>query len=301
MKIAGETGYLNLPFLLTQHGWFQFIGVEMGVFCIRYSSLERRSHLVIWNPLIQMPRVLDYPLQRSSSEGSFTYAFAHFPNSVHYAILHVFKDEPKSTAYTLSMYTSFTRNWHVRISCPSYVQRLDPSYVAASGVVYWLADREDDDQPYIFSFSLMTLTFSQIYVPLKAMSHCGCLLVRDGCLCLASNNHTFYSYNSVIWQVSDTDEGVNWSQLFTYNGIGTLYVPTTMVNHDVIHVMERHLQLVGAQVIAYSQFFFVRYNPIERTRNRLHRVFFMIIMLKLDLSMHMKKLYFSCDGLPRKL
>ncbi|RYR47898.1 uncharacterized protein LOC110265136 [Arachis ipaensis] len=244
--VTGETGYLNLPFLLTQHGWFQLIRVEMGVFCIRYSSLGRRSHLVIWNPLIQMPRVLDDPLQRSSCEGSFTYAFAHFPNSVHYAILHVFKDEPDSTAYTLSMYTSFTRNWHVRISCPLYVQRLDPSYVVASGVVYWLADREDGDQPYIVSFSLMTLTFGQIYVPPKSMSHCGCLFVRDGCLCLASNNHTFYSYNSVIWQVSDTDEGVNWSQLFTYNGIGTLYVPVVMVDHDVIQVMERHLQLVGA-------------------------------------------------------
>ncbi|KAL4276463.1 hypothetical protein AHAS_Ahas20G0209700 [Arachis hypogaea] len=134
--VTGETGYLNLPFLLTQHGWFQLIRVEMGVFCIRYSSLGRRSYLVIWNPLIQIPRVLDDPLQLSSCEGSFTYAFAHFSNSVHYSILHIFEDEPDSTAYTLSMYTSFTRNWHVRISCPLYVQRLDPSYVVANGVVY---------------------------------------------------------------------------------------------------------------------------------------------------------------------
>ncbi|KAL4322127.1 hypothetical protein AHAS_Ahas14G0179400 [Arachis hypogaea] len=158
------------------------------------------------------------------------------------------------------MYTSLIRNWHVRFSCPSYVPQLNPMYVAASGIVYWLmlfADHEDDSQPYIVSFSLMTLTFSQIYIPAEAISHCHCLLVRDGRIYLTSNDYTIYSYNLVIWQVNDTNEGVNWSQLFTSSGISSLYVPAIMVDHDLIQIMERHVQMVGAEVTAYSHFYII--------------------------------------------
>ncbi|KAL4306248.1 hypothetical protein AHAS_Ahas16G0159300 [Arachis hypogaea] len=96
-------------------------------------------------------------------EMAYSYAFSYYPYTFDYAIMYVFQHSDKTTACTLTMYTSTTRTSDVVLPCPSYVQRLDPTYVILDGVIYWLTRSfEDVEQrsPYIVCFSIFISNLS---------------------------------------------------------------------------------------------------------------------------------------------
>ncbi|XP_057744772.1 uncharacterized protein LOC130962595 [Arachis stenosperma] len=145
------------------------------------------------------------------------------------------------------MSTNLVRGWNVSLTCPPYVDRLDPDYVFLDGVIYWvscLLHEEDVDPPCIVSFSVVTFTFHKYSLPTEAHAHCLNLLIRNDKLCLATNNHDDQSYSSTIWQADAINDDIIWSKLYTFNGIGVPYIPALFVDDNLLHIMERHLPML---------------------------------------------------------
>ncbi|MED6182607.1 hypothetical protein PIB30_030087 [Stylosanthes scabra] len=116
---TGETSEFTLPFLFNHDGWFEILGVEQGVFCIRYCCLGSERFLLTWNPSTGIFHRINDPTDLHEGEPAFLYAFAFYPKSTHYAIIHVFYEDYESPACVLTIYTSFRRNWYVTIPCPN--------------------------------------------------------------------------------------------------------------------------------------------------------------------------------------
>ncbi|MED6218303.1 hypothetical protein PIB30_025535 [Stylosanthes scabra] len=150
--LTGEQNDFLLPFIVINRGWYRIVGVDNGVFCVRYSSLGLSSHLLIWNPTTYSSRVIPDPPRHHCKDYSYLYSFAHFPNNVNYAVVHIFKQRPDTPSWRLAIYSSVERNWVVNMECPTFVRRLDPCYASLNGVLYWLhwnIKGTDTNPPYI--------------------------------------------------------------------------------------------------------------------------------------------------------
>ncbi|MED6117583.1 hypothetical protein PIB30_111327, partial [Stylosanthes scabra] len=203
--ISGEVIPFQFPFSFTYEGWFDIIGIENGVFCIRYSEDGSPSRLAIWNPLTNRGHSFHDPLQRHCNDCAYLYAFAYFPNTLQYVVLHISNADEDADNLTLSMYTSFTRDWSFQLPCPGFATLLEPCCVSIKGVVYWLSSggyEENQNPPYMVSFSIVDCTFEQIELPPGSVSHCQSLLVRHGQLCMAANNHDNETFRTDVWQFS---------------------------------------------------------------------------------------------------
>ncbi|RYR39384.1 hypothetical protein Ahy_A09g044900 [Arachis hypogaea] len=160
--LTGETSPLHFPFLLTTEGWFQIVGVENGINCIRYSSMGNKSYLLTWNPIFRYSKIIYDPNKHYCEGCPFLYSFMYYPNMLDYALLHVYMKNSDSSTCVLTIYTRFRRNWNVIISCPEKARRLNPAYVSVNGVVYWVSVITNEDiiqPPYIVSFNIITYSF----------------------------------------------------------------------------------------------------------------------------------------------
>ncbi|MED6123531.1 hypothetical protein PIB30_049989 [Stylosanthes scabra] len=170
------------------------------------------------------------------------------------------------------MYTNFSIDWDFEIPCPPYVRMLDPACVALDGVVYWLTFggyEEDKEPPFIVSFSCLDCTFNQISIPLEAESHYQALLVRQGQLCMAANNHDQETFSTVIWGLNQVDGYPSWLPLYMYEGVGPSYRPFFILDDDEIQTMERHIGVFGLEQINLTHFHITRYNVGNQTRQSL--------------------------------
>ncbi|MED6157732.1 hypothetical protein PIB30_026128 [Stylosanthes scabra] len=61
---TGEASTMRVPVGMSFEGWFQVIGVDKGVFCLKFSSsqLEGGDFLVTWNPTMRTRRPIDDPV-----------------------------------------------------------------------------------------------------------------------------------------------------------------------------------------------------------------------------------------------
>ncbi|KAL4314620.1 hypothetical protein AHAS_Ahas15G0103300 [Arachis hypogaea] len=244
MRMDASSGYtmpFHFPFLLTYEGWFHIIGVENGILCKRYSSMGKNSYLLSWNPLDLV----------------YLYALVYFPSTLDYAILYIFKQTSESPSSSLSIYTSFRRNWNMIITCPPYVVTLDATYVTLDGSIYWLTCSVDDDErrsPYI------------------ALAHCYMLMLLNQKVCLTSSTHDEEVFSTSIWHVTVTKEKPAWTRLFMYNGVAPLFTPAIFVDENIIEIKERHFEEDGVDDSHVSHFHICRYTPMDKTRRTLHWV-----------------------------
>ncbi|MED6133075.1 hypothetical protein PIB30_024908 [Stylosanthes scabra] len=238
--LTGEQSEFLLPFLVINRGWYRIVGVDNGVFCVRYSSFGISSHLLVWNPTTYSSRVIPDPPRHYCKDCSYLYSFAHFPNSINYAVVHIFKQTPDSPCWKLAMYLSLERNWVVKMECPTFVRRLDPCYASLNGVLYWLhwnMEDIDSNPPYIICFCLTSPSFRQISLPARMRAHCHSLLIKDNKLCVNANDHTMQAYRSTFWQANNIHDQPTWSRLYSYNGYGTHYLPASIIDDEIIQVM----------------------------------------------------------------
>ncbi|MED6208416.1 hypothetical protein PIB30_044844 [Stylosanthes scabra] len=199
--LTGEQSEFLLQFLVINRGWYQIVGVDSGVFCVRYSSFGISSHLLVWNPTTFSSRIIPDPPRHYCKDYSYLYSFTHFPNSVNYAVVHIFKQTPDSPCWKLAMYSSLERNWVVNMECPPFVRRLDPCYASLNGVLYWLhwnMEDTDSNPPYIICFCLTSRSFRQISLPARMRAHCHSLLIKDNKFCVIANDHTMQAYRSTF-------------------------------------------------------------------------------------------------------
>ncbi|MED6121416.1 hypothetical protein PIB30_029903 [Stylosanthes scabra] len=122
MKIDPVTGELfpfQFPFGITQRGWFDVIGVENGLFCLRFCQDGRESLIMVWNPATGQHRYMQDPLHHRCPDCPYHYALAFFPASTEYAVLYISKEHDDNAPPVLSMYTSFQRNWDFQLPCPA--------------------------------------------------------------------------------------------------------------------------------------------------------------------------------------
>ncbi|MED6214954.1 hypothetical protein PIB30_108434, partial [Stylosanthes scabra] len=133
--ISGEVIPFQFPFSFTYEGWFDIIGIENGVFCIRYSEDGSPNRLAIWNPLTNRGHSFHDPLQQHCNDCAYLYAFAYFPNTLQYAVLHISNADEDADNLTLSMYTSFTRDWIFQLPCPGFATLLEPCCVSIKGIM----------------------------------------------------------------------------------------------------------------------------------------------------------------------
>ncbi|XLT91316.1 hypothetical protein HN873_012991 [Arachis hypogaea] len=278
MRMDASSGYtmpFHFPFLLTYEGWFHIIGVENGILCIRYSSMGKKSYLLSWNPVSRKSKIIQDPVYIFQPDLVYLYALVYFPSTLDYAILYIFKQTSESPSSSLSIYTSFRRNWNVIITCPPYVVTLDATYVTLGGSIYWLTCSVDDDErrsPYIVCFSLLSNTFQQIFIPRQALAHCYMLMLLNQKVCLASSTHDEEVFSTSIWHVAVTEEEPAWTRLFMYNGVAPLFTPAIFLDEDIIEIKERHFEEDGVDDSHVSHFHICRYTPMEKTRRTLHWV-----------------------------
>ncbi|MED6195903.1 hypothetical protein PIB30_042228 [Stylosanthes scabra] len=217
IKMSSHTGQrfpATLPFLMTQQGWFDIVGVDNGVFCMRYSCVGAMSHLVAWNPISHRRFVITDPIHGIADETSFLFAFLYYPETVNYAVVSIYLEIGDNPQTVFTLFDSSVRSWSLPLQCPPYVRLLDPAYVTVNGIVYWVTwshGNETHIPPYIVSFSPLTTEFQQLPLP-----------------------------NEAITVVSD--EFV-WNKLFEVGGNGPSFIPAVMVENDVIQVLERHVQV----------------------------------------------------------
>ncbi|RYQ86500.1 hypothetical protein HN51_060505 [Arachis hypogaea] len=252
----------------TSHYWraklnsYEFVSiiaesVEDGIFCIRYSSMGRKSYLLAWNPISRRSKIIQDPVCVFKPDMVYLYAFMYYPYTLDYAIMHVFKHSSESTTCTLAIYTSFTRDWHVVMTCPPYVQTIDATYVTLDGCIYWVTYSHKDverTKPYIVCFSILSNTFQQIFVLEQALAHCYMLIIFNQKLCLAASDHDEKVFHISIWHVHVIEEDPTWTRLFMYNGIGSLFTPTMFVDEDIIEIKETHFETEGAYESHFSHF-----------------------------------------------
>ncbi|MED6198804.1 hypothetical protein PIB30_069946, partial [Stylosanthes scabra] len=239
--LFGEPNNINVAMVVTNDGWYRVIGVENGIFCFRYCSARNTSYLLAWNPADNSTKLIPDPLGHYCNKCSFIYSFGYFPGSVHYGIVHLFKRKPRQKYWRVTMYFSLERDWVLTLTCPDYVQILDPNYVSVDGVMYWIKLRDADKNPtplYIVSFSMLTYTFGQIFVPNEATTNYHTLLIHARKLCLAATNYDHETYSSTIWEISAVRETPSWTKLLTTNGYGHPYFPALFIDDDLIQVME---------------------------------------------------------------
>ncbi|MED6159655.1 hypothetical protein PIB30_044219 [Stylosanthes scabra] len=104
---------------------------------------------------------------------------------------------------------------------------------------------------------------------MEAASHCKVCLVRQGHLCVASNNHNEETFRTEMWQLSQTDGLPNWTRMYTYQGPAPTYRPFLMVEEDEIQIMERHMGVFGLENINITHFHITRYQVVEKVRHNL--------------------------------
>ncbi|MED6199313.1 hypothetical protein PIB30_074812 [Stylosanthes scabra] len=232
--VTGEAIPFQFPFALTYEGWLDIIGIENGVFCIRYFEDRSPSRLASWNPLTNRGQSFHDPLQQHCNGCAYLYAFAYFPDSVQYILLHISNtDENTRIVYCLSF----------------------------GGY------QEDENPPYIVSFSIVDCTFDQIELPLGAVSHCQSLLVHHGELCMAANDHDKETFGTDGWQFNQGDR--SWTYMYWYTGQGPSYRPYLIVHEDKIQIMERHMGVFGVHHINLTHFDITRYNVATGDRETL--------------------------------
>ncbi|MED6191755.1 hypothetical protein PIB30_003558 [Stylosanthes scabra] len=270
---TGESSDFYLPFLLSHEGWVQIIGVENGVFCLRYCPIGRKVFLRVWNPATREIRKLSSPAMHAPGFCSCVYAFCYYAKSIHYGVAHFFKEHETSLAYKLVLYTSLTGGWETSILCPTFVRNLDPTYVSLNGTIYMLTiPTEEEELPTVVSFSLETRSFQQFQVPAEVAGHCHGLYLLDGRLCLAGNEHFEDAYTTTMWEINNIHEQPTWTQLFYYHGDGNAYIPAAFDNGDLIQVMESHDPIGDEQNNRYSLFHVTRYLPQDETTSTLQYI-----------------------------
>ncbi|MED6203669.1 hypothetical protein PIB30_001364 [Stylosanthes scabra] len=264
MKLDSRTGKVTeftLSFLINHDGWFEVVGVENGVFCVRYCCLGSERFLLIWNPATGMFSKVKDPFDLYNGEPSFLYAFVHYPDSLDYAIIHVFYEDYESPACTLAIYTTFRRNWDVTIPCPSYVHGLESTYVTLDEAVYWISDTVEG-----------------------IAAHCHSILAKDGHIYVASNEHDEDTYHSVTWRLDQNGDDVQWVRLYKHHGNGTTYVPAVVADGAPIYIMEKHIDVEDLDELKFTNFDIYRYNEEDDTKTSLQ-------MLKYDDDVDMRSLH----------
>ncbi|RYQ96837.1 hypothetical protein Ahy_B08g092729 [Arachis hypogaea] len=235
MRMDASSGYtisFHLPFLLA------YEDIENGIFCIRYSSMGRKSYLLAWNPVSRRSKIIQDPIYVFKPKMLYKYALLYFSSALDYAILHVFKHSLESPACKLTIYTSFRRNWDVVLTCLSYVQTLDATYVTLDGSIYWLTcspENVEKRSSYIV-FSILFNNFQHVFFSEKALGHCYMLMILNQKLCLASSDHDEEVFHTSIWYVDVTQKDLTWTMLFMYNGIGSLFTHTIFVDEDITQI-----------------------------------------------------------------
>ncbi|MED6187752.1 hypothetical protein PIB30_079441 [Stylosanthes scabra] len=238
IKLSSDSGHKFpsvLLFAISNRGWFDVVGVDKGVFCFR---LSRTGGV----------------------------------KTVKYAIVAIFLECGKQTRCVFTMYGNTSRVWNARSPCPSFVRKLDPACVTLGGITYWVTWSHDQNQqtpPYIVAFSSLTNTFKKISFPSEALTICHTLLVRDGHLCVAANNHNAEGYTTMIWQVYKAGDDYVWSKLFDISGNAHSFIPGAIVDGDVIQVLERHVQVEELEGMEYTTVHIRKFYEATRRRRSL--------------------------------
>ncbi|MED6191936.1 hypothetical protein PIB30_005415 [Stylosanthes scabra] len=270
--VFGEPYKRTVPMVVADDGWYRLLGVENGILCFRYCSAGDKSYLLAWNSADKSTKLIPDPPGHYCNKCSFLYTFGYFPGSVHYGIVHLFKRKPRQKFWQVTMYSSAERDWVLTLTCPEYVQNLDPNYVSVDGVIYWIRWRDEKNPGtplYIVSFLMVTYTFGQIFLPDEAKANYHCLLTHAGKLCVGATDYDHETYTSTIWKISILEEKPTWTKLFTTSGYGHPYLPALFIDDDLIQVMERYFELEDAPHMKYSIFHMTRFNAPEKTKYHL--------------------------------
>ncbi|MED6217505.1 hypothetical protein PIB30_018315 [Stylosanthes scabra] len=258
---------------MTQRGWFDVVGIDKGVFCMRFSSVGDVSNLVAWNPISRRKHVITDPIHGIADGSSFLFAFLYFPESVNYAVVSIYLELGDDPQCVFTLFDNSVGSWTPPLECPPFVRKLDPAYVNIDGTVYWvtwLHDNESDAPPYIISFSTLTTEFRQIPLPSDGLTTCHTILNRDGHLCITVNNHNVQAYNSVIWQAEVVHDEFVWTKLFEVGGNGPTFIPALMIENDVIRVLERHVEVNDVEGVEFTHIHLRRfYSEVGRRRSLL--------------------------------
>ncbi|MED6157733.1 hypothetical protein PIB30_026129 [Stylosanthes scabra] len=168
-----------------------------------------------------------------------------------------------------------THDWVIKFS-PSSGQRfpavlpfeLDPAYVTLDGVCFWVTwshGEENVTPPYIVSFSSLTRMFQQIILPEEIHATCHMLLINDGHLCVAANTHN--------------SEG----------GTGHAFIPATILDGDVIQVLESHVEIDDVQGMEWTHFHLRRYVTATGKRKTL-------LCVNYDGGVKLRSIHTYCEG-----
>ncbi|MED6206262.1 hypothetical protein PIB30_024988 [Stylosanthes scabra] len=131
---SGQRFLVVLPFEFGNQGWFDIVGIDKGVFCLRLSKTGEVIKLVMWNPITQRQYHIEDPLQPNMKETTLLFSFLFLPQTVNYTILSILLQVGEETNCLFTTYDSRLRIWSPREQCPAYVRNLDPAYVALDGV-----------------------------------------------------------------------------------------------------------------------------------------------------------------------
>ncbi|MED6123532.1 hypothetical protein PIB30_049990 [Stylosanthes scabra] len=105
--VMGEVFAFQFPFTLNPEGWFHIIGVQNGLFCVRFSEDGGASSIIVWNPATSQIRAMDDPLQQHYTDCVYHYALSFFPASVDYAILHISGHHEENAHPTLKIFFDY--------------------------------------------------------------------------------------------------------------------------------------------------------------------------------------------------
>ncbi|RYR33953.1 hypothetical protein Ahy_A10g048650 [Arachis hypogaea] len=234
------------------------IGIENGNICLSYNMLQHEAKIIVWNAFTGSKRQILPPKFLGFKVFFPAFAFAYFPKSMHYCILHTFKRNLQEDFIFYSVYSFEDQQW-TKISASEGMRgKVGPDYVAENGQIFLIHFTGEDYQfaDSILIYSIIKKTFYILPIRDRYRSKCQFLLRYQGFFSFLSHPKDENNYTICIWSIINTkDECFKWKSTLKLKGLSTYDNPKLFVDNDLISLVDDTKQTgIDLKEIVLSRF-----------------------------------------------
>ncbi|MED6172337.1 hypothetical protein PIB30_049124 [Stylosanthes scabra] len=103
---------MRLPFTISDFGWWNFVGTDNGIVCMRYSLDGAPSQMMLWNPLTNRTRRINDPGQATGLHAVCSFSFGYnMPRTDQYFVIHAHKRRFRDKKMEFTYYDSKKMEW----------------------------------------------------------------------------------------------------------------------------------------------------------------------------------------------
>ncbi|MED6180860.1 hypothetical protein PIB30_013943 [Stylosanthes scabra] len=238
---VGRITSRSLPIQFGCNGWWNFIGSQFGVLCIRYSLQGFIPAIKVWNPVLNRVRDIEDPTEHLHRQAVSGYAFGYTTRTDKYHVVHVSKRHIKDKFVHCNVFNSSLGEWKHGYISDGGLQNLSQSSIFHEGMALWInwGGQNANHASDIVVFDVELFEIKKIRIIRGQYQHFQNLILYEGNIYLVGYELNLHGIITCMSKVDIPRMSIQlWKRILENIRWDTPSNPTYVNGKDLLHVYE---------------------------------------------------------------